>query len=53
MYVHYCCHEMKTLAPWKESYVKSRQCIKKQRPHFADKGLYSQRYGFPSSHVWM
>ena len=53
MYVHYCSHEMKTLAPWKESYVKSRQRIKKQRPHFADKGLYSQRYGFPSSHVWM
>ena len=53
MYVHHCSHEMKTLAPWKESYVKSRQYIKKQRPHFADKGLYSQSYGFPSSHVWM
>ena len=35
------------------SYDKPRQCIKKQRYHFADKGLYSQSYGFSSSHVWM
>ena len=34
-------------------YGKPRQCIKKQRHHFADKGLYSQSYGFSSSHVWM
>ena len=27
----------KMLAPWKESYDKPRQCIKKQRHHFADK----------------
>ena len=51
-----CSHEIKTLAPWKESYIKSqydkpRQHIKKQRHHFADKGLYSQSYGFPSNHV--
>ena len=26
-----CSHEIKTLAPWKESYDKSRQHIKKQR----------------------
>ena len=32
-----CSHEIKTLAPWKESYDKPRQHIKKQR-HFADKG---------------
>ena len=25
------------LAPWKESYDKPRQCIKKQRYHFANK----------------
>ena len=30
---------------------KPRQCIKKQRYHFSNKGLYSQSYGFPSSHV--
>jgi len=35
----------------KESYDKPRQCIKKQRHHFANKGPYSQSYGFPSSHV--
>ena len=27
-----------------------RQHIKKQRHYFANKGLYSQSYGFPSSH---
>ena len=27
------------LAPWKESYDKPRQHIKKQRYHFANKGL--------------
>ena len=32
-----CSHEIKTLAPWKESYDKPRQCIKKQRHHFANK----------------
>ena len=39
--------------PWKESYGKPRQCIKKERRHFADKSPYSQRYGFSSSHVQM
>ena len=32
---------------------KPRQYIKKQRHHFADKGPYSQSYGFSSSHVQM
>ena len=40
-------------APWKKSYDKPRQRIQKQRCYFADKGLYSQSYGFSSSHVWM
>ena len=31
----------------------SWQPIKKQRHHFATKDLYSQTYGFSSSHVWM
>ena len=43
----------KTLALSKEGYDKPRQHIKKQRCYFADKGLYSQSYGFSSSHVWM
>ena len=47
-------HEIKkTLAPWKESYDKPRQCLKKQGHHFADKGPSSQSYGFSSSHVGM
>ena len=43
----------KTLAAWKEGCDKPRQCIKKLRHQFADKGLYSQSYSFSSSHVWM
>ena len=48
-----CNHEIKTLAPWKKSYDKPRQHIKKQRHYFANKGPYSQSYGFSSSHVWI
>ena len=48
-----CSHKIETLAPWKESYDKLRQHIKKQRHNFANKGLYSQSYGFSSSHVLM
>ena len=57
-----CSHEIKknkktnkkkTLALWKKSHDKPRQCIKKQRHYFSDKGLSSQSYGFFSSHVWM
>ena len=40
------------LAPWKKSYDKPREHIKKQGHYFADKGLYSQSYGFSSSYVW-
>ena len=41
------------LAPWKESYDKPRQHIKKQRHYFANKHPYRQSYGFPGSHVGM
>ena len=34
------------LAPWDESYDQPRECIKKQRHYFANKGLPSQSYGF-------
>ena len=40
-------------APWKKSYDKPRQCIKKQRHYFANKGPSSLSYGFSSGHVWM
>ena len=46
-----CSHEiLKTLAPWKKDYYKSKPHIKKQRYHFANKGPYGQSYGFLSSH---
>ena len=45
--------KFKMLAPWKKSYDKSRQHIKKQRHHFANNGPYSQSYGFPCSHGQM
>ena len=45
--------KLKTLAPWDKSYDKTRQHIKKQRYHFANKCPSSQNYGFSSSHVWM
>ena len=41
-----CNHEIKTLAPWKKSYDKPREHIKKQKHHFAEKGPYCQNYGF-------
>ena len=49
-----CSHEIKkTLAPWKKSCDQPRQCIKKQRHYFTNKGSSSQTYGFSSSHVWI
>ena len=39
-----CSHSIKTLVPWKKSYDKPRQHIKKQRYHFANKGPYCQSY---------
>ena len=41
------------LVSWKENYDKPRQCFKRQRNHFTGKGLYSQSYGFSSSHLRM
>ena len=41
------------LPPWKKSYHKLGQCIKKQRHYFADKYPSSQSYGFSNSHIWM
>ena len=42
-----CSHEMKRHpVPWKKSYDKPRQHIKKQRHNFANKGPLSQSYGF-------
>ena len=37
----------------KSASTKSRQCIKKQRHNYADKGPNNESYGFSSSHVWI
>ena len=47
-----CSQEIKRhLLLGRKAMTNLRQCIKKQRCHFAYKGPYSQRYGFSSSHV--
>ena len=43
--------KFKALAPWKKCCDKPRQLIEEQ--DFANKGLYSQSYGFSTCHVWM
>ena len=48
-----CSHEIKTLAPWKESYDQSRQLIKKQKHYFVNNGPSVQGYGFSCGQVWM
>ena len=40
-------------APWKKTYDKPKEHIKKQRHYFANKGLSSQSYSFSSSHIWI
>ena len=45
-------HEIKRCLPLeRKTMTKPRQCIKKQRHHFAKKSLSSQSYSFSSSHV--
>ena len=49
-----CTHEIKRpLLLEREAMTKPKQCIKKQRHYFGDKGPSSQSYGFSSSHVRM
>ena len=50
MSYRYLLNEM-MLALWKENYYKPRWHIKKERHHFANKGPYSQSYGFSSCYV--
>ena len=42
-----CSHETKTLAPWKKSYDKPRQHIKKQRHYFPTKVHVVKAMVFP------
>ena len=34
--------KLKDITPWKESYDKPRQCVKKQRHHFTEASLIAQ-----------
>ena len=45
-------HEIKRHS-LEKSYDQPRQHIKKQRHYSANKGPFSESYGFSSSHVWM
>ena len=46
-------HEVKRWLLLGRKTMTNLDCIKKQRHYFADKGPYSQRYGFSSSHAQM
>ena len=48
-----CSHEVKRRLLLGRKAMTNRQCIKKQRHYFANKGPSSQSYGFSSSHIWM
>ena len=39
-------YEIRILTPWKKSYDQPRQCIKKQRHSFSNKGLLSKLWCF-------
>ena len=43
--------KLKDTCSLKKSYDQPRQRIKEQRHYFANKGLSSQSYGFPNSHI--
>ena len=45
--------KLKEPAPWKKISDQLRQHIKKQRHYFAEKGPFSQSYGFSSSHSYI
>ena len=42
-----CSHEIKRFLLLGKSYNKPRQYVKKQKHHFANKGVYNQSYDFP------
>ena len=45
--------KLKDACSLEEKSGKPRQCVIKQRCHFADKALSSQSFGVSGSHVWM
>ena len=48
-----CSHEVKRCLLLGTKAVTNIGSILKNRPYFADRGLYSQSYGFSNSHVWI
>ena len=48
-----CSHEIKRCLLLGRKAMTNLDCVKKQRHHFADKGLHSQSYGLSSSHIQM
>ena len=48
-----CSHEIKRHLFLGRKAMTNIDSIKKQRHYFANKGLSSQSYVFPSSHLWM
>ena len=49
-----CSHEIKRcLLLGRKAMTNLDSILKKQRHHFANKGLYSQSNSFSSSHVWI
>ena len=45
--------KLKDACSLEEKLGPTQTAYKKQRHYFADKGLFSQSYGFSSSQVWM
>ena len=49
-----CSHEIKRCLLFRRKAMTNLDSIlKKQKHYLANRGLSSQSYGFPSSHVWM
>ena len=49
-----CSHGIKTLLILgRKAMTNLGSALKKQRHHYASKGVYGQSFGFSSSHVWM
>ena len=48
-----CSHEIKRCLPLGRKVMTNLDSIFKSRHYFANKGLFSQGYGFSSGHVWM
>ena len=48
-----CSHEIKRHLLLRRKVMTNLDTILKNRHYFANKGPYSQSYGFSSSHVWM